>query len=92
MVLYWATVPVWWCLKVRTCKKRVVRKSMLKSRRFGMSSDNTALDVAAGKWRRRCAGDQVNALRDAAIEPAQIGCVNARGTSTPAGDKLRRER
>lgn len=31
MVLYWATVPVCWCLKSTNMQKRVVRKSMLKS-------------------------------------------------------------
>lgn len=53
---------------------------------FGMSSDayhmTSPPENGAG-----AALAMVNALRDAAIEPAQIGYVNAHGTSTPAGDK-----
>ncbi|EHC37915.1 3-oxoacyl-acyl-carrier-synthase, partial [Salmonella enterica subsp. enterica serovar Alachua str. R6-377] len=50
---------------------------------FGMSSDayhmTSPPENGAG-----AALAMVNALRDAAIEPAQIGYVNAHGTSTPA--------
>ncbi len=53
---------------------------------FGMSSDayhmTSPPESGAG-----AALAMVNALRDAGIEPGQIGYVNAHGTSTPAGDK-----
>ena len=53
---------------------------------FGMSSDayhmTSPPEDGAG-----AALAMVNAIRDAGIEPSQIGYVNAHGTSTPAGDK-----
>lgn len=53
---------------------------------FGMSSDayhmTSPPENGAG-----AALAMENALRDAGITPAQIGYVNAHGTSTPAGDK-----
>ncbi len=53
---------------------------------FGMSSDayhmTSPPEDGAG-----AALAMVNAIRDAGIEPGQIGYVNAHGTSTPAGDK-----
>ncbi len=59
---------------------------------FGMSSDayhmTSPPENGAG-----AALAMVNALRDAAIEPAQIGYVNAHGTSTACRrQKLRRRR
>jgi len=53
---------------------------------FGMSSDayhmTSPPENGAG-----AALAMVNALRDANIVPAQIGYINAHGTSTPVGDK-----
>ena len=53
---------------------------------FGMSSDayhmTSPPENGAG-----AALAMENAIRDAGITPAQIGYVNAHGTSTPAGDK-----
>ncbi len=53
---------------------------------FGMSSDayhmTSPPEDGAG-----AALAMVNALRDANIVPAQIGYINAHGTSTPVGDK-----
>ena len=53
---------------------------------FGMSSDayhmTSPPENGAG-----AALAMTNALRDAQLDPAKIGYVNAHGTSTPAGDK-----
>jgi 3-oxoacyl-[acyl-carrier-protein] synthase II len=52
---------------------------------FGMSSD--AYHMTSPEDGAGAALAMVNAIRDAGIEPGQIGYVNAHGTSTPAGDK-----
>ena len=58
---------------------------------FGMSSDayhmTSPPEDGAG-----AALAMVNAIRDAGIEPGQIGYVNAHGTSTPAAIKRKRRR
>ncbi|VTM54374.1 3-oxoacyl-(acyl carrier protein) synthase II [Klebsiella pneumoniae] len=67
-------------------KKRGAQKSTPRIVGFGMSSDayhmTSPPEDGAG-----AALAMVNAIRDAGIEPGQIGYVNAHGTSTPAGDK-----
>jgi 3-oxoacyl-[acyl-carrier-protein] synthase II len=50
---------------------------------FGMSADAHHMTAPDVDGPRRCM--QV-ALRDAGIEPAQVGYLNAHGTSTPLGD------
>ena len=53
---------------------------------FGMSSDAYHM-TSPPEDGSGAAAAMVNALRDAQLDPAQIGYVNAHGTSTPAGDK-----
>lgn len=52
---------------------------------FGMSADayHITLPPADGEGARKC---MVAAMKDAAIDPADIQYLNAHGTSTPAGD------
>ncbi len=52
---------------------------------FGMSGDafHMTSPPADGEG---AAGSMENAIRDAGIKPAQLGYINAHGTSTPAGD------
>ncbi|SFF32535.1 3-oxoacyl-[acyl-carrier-protein] synthase II [Fontimonas thermophila] len=52
---------------------------------FGMSSDayHITLPPEDGRGARAC---MVNAMRDAGIQPEQVGYINAHGTSTQAGD------
>lgn len=52
---------------------------------FGMSGDAYHMTAPSenGDGGARC---MVNAIRDAGIDAAQIGYINAHGTSTPAGD------
>jgi 3-oxoacyl-[acyl-carrier-protein] synthase II len=52
---------------------------------FGMSGDAYHMTAPSenGDGAARC---MVNAIRDAGIDAAQIGYINAHGTSTPAGD------
>ncbi|MBN2871513.1 MAG: beta-ketoacyl-ACP synthase II [Halothiobacillaceae bacterium] len=54
-------------------------------RGFGMSSDayHMTLPASDGNGARRC---MEAALKDAVLTPADIGYINAHGTSTPAGD------
>lgn len=57
---------------------------------FGMSGDayHMTLPEESGDGARRCMG---NALKDAGLNPEDVGYVNAHGTSTPAGDKIESE-
>ncbi|MFB9069335.1 beta-ketoacyl-ACP synthase II [Pseudofulvimonas gallinarii] len=52
---------------------------------FGMSGDAYHMTAPSenGDGAARC---MVNALRDAGIDAAEVGYINAHGTSTPAGD------
>ncbi len=52
----------------------------------GMSGDayHITLPLPGGEGAQRC---MENALRNAAIDPADVDYINAHGTSTPAGDK-----
>ena len=52
---------------------------------FGMSGDAYHMTAPSenGDGAARC---MINAIRDAGIDAAQIGYINAHGTSTPAGD------
>lgn len=52
---------------------------------FGMSGDAYHMTAPSenGEGAARC---MVNALRDASIDPEEVGYINAHGTSTPAGD------
>ena len=52
---------------------------------FGMSGDAYHMTAPSenGDGPARC---MINAIRDAGIDAAQIGYINAHGTSTPAGD------
>ncbi|MGD8709424.1 MAG: beta-ketoacyl-ACP synthase II, partial [Ectothiorhodospiraceae bacterium] len=54
---------------------------------FGMSGDayHMTLPPDGGDGARRC---MVNALRDAGMNPEDIGYINAHGTSTPGGDRV----
>jgi 3-oxoacyl-[acyl-carrier-protein] synthase II len=51
----------------------------------GFSGDayHMTLPATGGEGGKRC---MLNALRDAAVNPDQVGYINAHGTSTPAGD------
>ncbi|MDD3609770.1 MAG: beta-ketoacyl-ACP synthase II [Halothiobacillaceae bacterium] len=53
---------------------------------FGMSSDayHMTLPPEGGDGARRC---MQAALRDAGLNPEDVGYINAHGTSTPAGDR-----
>jgi 3-oxoacyl-[acyl-carrier-protein] synthase II len=52
---------------------------------FGMSGDAYHMTAPSenGDGAARC---MINAIRDAGIDAAQVGYINAHGTSTPAGD------
>ena len=52
---------------------------------FGMSGDAYHMTSPPADGEGAAAAMQ-NAINDAAITPAQIGYINAHGTSTPAGD------
>ncbi|WP_018981477.1 beta-ketoacyl-ACP synthase II [Salinimonas chungwhensis] len=53
---------------------------------FGMSGDAYHM-TSPPEDGEGAAASMVNALRDAALSPDEIGYINAHGTSTPAGDK-----
>ena len=52
---------------------------------FGMSGDAYHMTAPPedGRGGAKC---MINALRDAGVEPSQVGYINAHGTSTSAGD------
>ncbi|MCG7601928.1 beta-ketoacyl-ACP synthase II [Halomonas sp. McH1-25] len=52
---------------------------------FGMSDDAYHM-TAPPEDGRGAAAAMANAIRDAQVDPAQIGYINAHGTSTPTGD------
>ncbi|GHA89522.1 3-oxoacyl-[acyl-carrier-protein] synthase 2 [Modicisalibacter luteus] len=52
---------------------------------FGMSDDAYHM-TAPPEDGRGAAAAMANAIRDAQIDPAQVGYINAHGTSTPTGD------
>ncbi len=79
------------CLKSMNMQKRVVRKIYAEIAGFLQASSDAYHMTSPPENGAGAALAMVNALRDAAIEPAQIA-TSTHGTSMPAGDKARRRR